>query len=91
MYKYCFIIAISMVALNACEFVDGVTIEDSEVSKLFATAEDLYSNDESVRSKVEDLYTQYLCLLANRDTFSGKPVNDGGIIAILESLISPKK
>lgn len=90
MYKYCFVIAASMFTLNASEFVSGVTIKDPQVLRLFATAESLHSHDEGVRSKVEDLYTQYLCLLANRDTVSGQPVNDGAIIAALTSLISSK-
>ena len=68
--------------------MDGIIIEDPEVDKLFTTAEGLYVNDESIRSQIEDLYTQYLCLEANRDKSKAESLNDGVIIAILESLIA---
>jgi hypothetical protein len=71
--------------------VDGVTINDPEISKLFATAEDLYRQDDAVRSRIEVLYTQYLCLLASRNTLSTKPLEDHGIRVALESLIAEKK
>ena len=91
MYKYWCVLAVSVVTLQACEFVDGVTIKDPEISKLFATVEDLYSNDETVRAEIEDLYIQYLCSITSRDTLSTKPLNDDGTRGALESLIAKKK
>lgn len=91
MYKYCFVIAVSMVALNACEFVSGVTINDPEMLMLFRTAENLYSQDKGVREEIEELYIEYLCLVANHGTISKRPLNDARYRATLESRIAEKK
>jgi hypothetical protein len=91
MYKYCCVIALSISTLFACEFVGGVQINDPEISKLFATAEDVYRQDDAVRSIIEDLYTQYLCLLASQKTLNTKLLNDYGIRVDLEALIAEKK
>ncbi len=91
MYKYCFVIAVSMVTLNACEFVSGVTIQDPKVSELFATAEVLFSDNELARRTIEDLYMQYLCLLANKTPLNTTSLNDGGILTALQALIAFKR
>jgi hypothetical protein len=91
MYKYWCVLAVSMVPLQACEFVNGVTIKDPEVSRLFATVEGLYSNNETVRVEIEDLYIQYLCSIASRDTLSTKPQNGTNPTVALESLIATHK
>lgn len=91
MYKYLFVIVFSVASLNACEFVNGVTIQDPKVSKLFATAEALFSDNEIARRTIEDLYVQYLCLLGNKTPMKTTPLNDGGIITTLESLIASKR
>lgn len=88
MYKYCFVIAFSVVTLDACEFVNGVTIHDRKILELFATTEALCNDNESDRRTIEDLYMQYLCLIANRTSPNTPPLNDGGIIAALEALSS---
>lgn len=88
MYKHCFVIAFSMATLTACEFVNGVTIQDPKISKLFATAEALCDDNELLKRTIEDLYMHYLCLLANRPSPNAPPLNDEGILATLQILIN---
>ena len=88
MYKYCFMICLTLVKLNACELMNGVTIQDFNVKKLFETVAELYRDDTVTNAIIENYYEQYLCLLANKGV---RPLNDASIIAHLNSLVDAKK
>lgn len=91
MYKYFFVVWISILNLNACEFTCGVMIQDPKIIELFATAATLYQDDSVTSATIENFYEQYICLLASRDTRDSAPLNDNGIIEHLNFLISEKE
>ena len=90
MYKYFFAVWSFTFNVTVCEFMSGVTVQDSNVVEIFETAEALYRDDSSTRATIEDFYEQYVCLLACRDKRHSAPLNDNGIIDTLNSLIRTK-
>lgn len=91
MYKYFFVVWVSILNLNACEFMSGVTIENCEVRSLFEQAAELYKDDKVTSAIIENYYEQYLCLLASQDKKDTAPLKDVSIIENMKLLIASKE
>lgn len=65
MYKKLIITTYFLVStLSACEFVNGVTIQEPKVAWLFNTASTECQSNPNSLQEVEELRMQYLCLIA---------------------------
>jgi hypothetical protein len=90
MYKKIIIIACFFVStLSACEFVNGVIINDKNVSSLFETVRAVHASNQEVSNEVEALYIQYLCLIAQYGERYARSSGGERIIQQLERFISP--
>lgn len=69
--------------LSACEFVNGVTIQEPKVALLFNTASAACRSNTESLNKVEELYIQYLCLIAQ---YGEREVHAKGGSRILEQV-----